>query len=94
MALGKVLYQDKSHKHMDVQGFVNAFPELEEGLKKIQEDFGDFTDLTMTIAGTEYSFSKPPNQQIPDVNLSADTTCGCGNSYAFDIHKNPKCESL
>jgi len=67
MNQGTIRYQDGSHKFMDVQAFVNVFPELRSGLEVLNDHFGDFTEMTLTIAGMEYSFAKTPNQPIPEV---------------------------
>jgi len=70
MARGQIRYQDATHKFMDVQAFINAFPELRDGLENLNDHFGDFTELTLTIAGMEYSFVKTPNEPIPEIESS------------------------
>ena len=69
MNQGTIRYEDESHKFMDVQAFVNTFPELRIGLEILNDHFGDFTEMTLTIAGMEYSFVKTPNQPIPEVDF-------------------------
>ena len=67
MNSGIVHYQDETHKFMDVQAFVTAFPELKAGLDAVHDNYGDLTEMSITIAGYEYSFCKTPNQPIPKI---------------------------
>ena len=52
---------------MDVKAFVTIFPELRAGLNAIHAHYGELTEMSITIAGYEYSFCKTSNQPIPRI---------------------------
>ena len=67
MDSGTIHFQNETHKCMDVQAFVTTFPELKAGLDAIHAHYGELTEMSITIAGYEYSFFKTSNQPIPKI---------------------------
>ena len=67
MDSGTIHFQNETHKFMDVKAFVTIFPELRAGLNAIHAHYGELTEMSITIAGYEYSFCKTSNQPIPKI---------------------------
>ena len=80
-------------KYLSVLQFVTMFPELREGLKKIQDHNGllyEFTGASLTLGGTTYILSKfeleyiPTEQEVEEITKEADSRhFGDGHSFHY-----------
>ena len=79
---------------MDTMQFVSAFPELRDGLEKMQDHFNGLLGITITLEEKTFILHKKADEGIPTWDdIDEDSQCKHADFFCACVDESKNCES-